>query len=251
MKYKICLLIALAHIALQASAQQFISKGSIEFEVITNVKKTMGNNTFDEQLKELMPTFKTAYYNYTFADNKSIFKFDRYDEKKGKLPEFLKRDEDINEWYSDFSTGLTYMQKNIWGSPINFKDSITNIQWKLSNESRMIAGFNCRKAVGKIMDSVYVFAFYTDEITISGGPCSINGLPGMIMGVTIPRLYMSILATKLTVTDVKESTIKPIAVKKYYTNKEIKTMLDKRIESYTMSDEDKKYIDQMYWNTLL
>ena len=251
MKYKICLLIALAHIALQASAQQFISKGSIEFEVITNVKKTMGNNTFDEQLKELMPTFKTAYYNYTFADNKSIFKFDRYDEKKGKLPEFLKRDEDINEWYSDFSTGLTYMQKNIWGSPINFKDSITNIQWKLSNESRMIAGFNCRKATGKIMDSVYVFAFYTDEITISGGPCSINGLPGMIMGVTIPRLYMSIMATKLTVTDVKENTIKPIAVKKYYTNKEIKTMLDKRIESYNMSDEDKKYIDQMYWNTLL
>ena len=251
MKYKICLLIALAHIALQASAQQFISKGSIEFEVITNVKKTMGNNTFDEQLKELMPTFKTAYYNYTFADNKSIFKFDRYDEKKGKLPEFLKRDEDINEWYSDFGTGLSYMQKNIWGSPINFKDSITNIQWKLSNESRMIAGFNCRKATGKIMDSVYVFAFYTDEITISGGPCSINGLPGMIMGVTIPRLYMSMLATKLTVTDVKESTIKPIAVKKYYTIKEIKTMLDKRIESYTMSDEDKKYIDQMYWNTLL
>ena len=251
MKIKICFLLTLAHLALQVSAQQFISKGTIEFEVITNVKKTMGNNSFDEQLKELMPTFKTAYYNYTFADNKSIFKFDRYDEKKAKLPEFLKRDEDINEWYSDFSTGVTYMQKNIWGSPINFKDSIATLQWKLSNESRMIAGFNCRKATGKIMDSVYVFAFYTDEITISGGPCSINGLPGMIMGVTIPRLYMSMLATKITVNDVKESTIKPIAVKKYYTNKEIKTMLDKRIESFNMSDEDKKYIDQMYWNTLL
>lgn len=251
MKYKIFYLITLVLLTLHVSAQQFINKGTIEFEVITNVKKTMGNNSFDEQLKELMPTFKTAYYNYTFADNKSIFKFDRYDEKKGKLPEFLKRDEDINEWYSDFSTGLTCMQKNIGGSPINFKDSITNIQWKLSNESRMIAGFNCRKATGKIMDSVYVFAFYTDEITISGGPCSINGLPGMIMGVTIPRLYMSMLATKLTVTDVKESTIKPITVKKYYTNKEIKTMLDKRIESFNISDEDKKYIDQMYWNTLL
>ena len=249
--HKISVLITIVLIAFQVSAQQFVSKGTIEFEVITNVKKTMGNNSFDEQLKELMPTFKTAYYNYTFADNKSIFKFDRYDEKKAKLPEFLKRDEDINEWYSDFSTGLTYMQKNIWGSPINFKDSITSIQWKLSNESRMIAGFNCRKATGKIMDSVYVFAFYTDEITISGGPCSINGLPGMIMGVTIPRLYMSMLATKVNVSDVKESTIKPIVVKKYYTNKEIKIMLDKRIESFTISDEDKKYIDQMYWNTLL
>ena len=90
MKYKIFYLITLVLLTLHVSAQQFINKGTIEFEVITNVKKTMGNNSFDEQLKELMPTFKTAYYNYTFADNKSIFKFDRYDEKKGKLPEFLK-----------------------------------------------------------------------------------------------------------------------------------------------------------------
>ena len=251
MRYKLFFLLSFLFIILQVSAQQFINKGTIEFEVITNVKKTMGNNTFDEQLKELMPTFKTAYYNYSFADNKSIFKFDRYDEKKGKLPEFLKISEDTNEWFSDFNSGVTYKQKSIWGSPINFKDSIATIQWKISNESRIIAGFNCRKATGKIMDSVYVFAFYTDEITISGGPCSINGLPGMILGVTIPRLYMSMLATKLTVTDIKENTIKPITVKKYYTNKEIKTMLDKRIESYTISDEDKKYFDQMYWNTLL
>ena len=251
MRYKLFFLLSFLFIMLQVSAQQFINKGTIEFEVITNVKKTMGNNTFDEQLKELMPTFKTAYYNYSFADNKSIFKFDRYDEKKGKLPEFFKISEDTNEWFSDFNTGVTYKQKSIWGSPINFKDSIATIQWKISNESRIIAGFNCRKATGKIMDSVYVFAFYTDEITISGGPCSINGLPGMILGVTIPRLYMSMLATKLTVTDIKENTIKPITVKKYYTNKEIKTMLDKRIESYTISDEDKKYFDQMYWNTLL
>ena len=251
MKYKIFLLLTLTLIMLHVSAQQFISKGTIEFEVITNVKKTMGNNSFDEQIKELMPTFKTAYYNYSFADNKSIFKFDRYDEKKGKLPEFLKRNEDTNEWYNDFNTGLTYMQKSIWGSPINFKDSIANIQWKLSNESRMIAGFNCRKATGKIMDSVYVFAFYTDEITISGGPCSINGLPGMIMGVTIPRLYMSMLATRLMVNDVKENIIKPMVVKKYYTSKEIKAMLDKRIEDWSADEDGKRYMDQMYWNTLL
>ena len=251
MRYKISVLITMVLMTFQVTAQQFISKGIIEFEVITNVKKTMGNNTFDEQLKELMPTFKTAYYNYSFADNKSIFKFDRYEEKKGKLPEFLKRNEDTNEWFSDFNTGVTYKQKSIWGSPINFKDSIATIQWKISNESRVIAGFNCRKATGKIMDSVYVFAFYTDEITISGGPCSINGLPGMILGVTIPRLYMSMLATKLTVTDVKESTIKPLSVKKYYTNKEIKVMLDKRIEDWTADEEGKKYMDQMYWNTFL
>ena len=205
MKYKLVVIITLAFFSLEVAAQQFISKGVIEFEVITNVKKTMGNSSFWEQLKDQMPTFKTAYYNLSFSDNKSLYKFDHYDEKKAKVPEFLRRGEDDNEWYNDYSTGQTYIQKNMWGTLLNSKDSLTQIDWKITNESRLIAGFNCRKAIGKILDSVYVFAFYTDEITVSGGPCTINGLPGMILGVTIPRLYASMIATKLTVTDVKRN----------------------------------------------
>jgi len=243
----------LAFFSRQAIAQQFISKGTIEFEVITNVKKTMGNSFWAEQLKDQMPTFKTAYYNFTFADNKSFYKFDRYDEKKAKVPEFLRRGEDENEWYSDFNTGQAYIQKNMFGSLLNLKDSITQIHWKITNESRIIAGFNCRKAIGKILDSVYVFAFYTDEITISGGPCTINGLPGMILGVTIPRLYASMIATKLTLT-AKEENLKPVVVKKYYTAKQLKAILDEKIKDFgneEMDEDSKSWISQLYWNTLL
>ncbi|MCW3089648.1 MAG: hypothetical protein JWP81_717 [Ferruginibacter sp.] len=253
MKHKIFCFFTLALFVAKTDAQQFISKGTIEFEVITNVKKTMGTSSWAEMLKDQMPTFKTAYYNFSFADNKSIYKFDHYDEKKAKVPEFLRRGEDDNEWYNDFSAGQTYIQKNMFGTLLNVKDSIKPIQWKMTNESRLIAGFNCRKAVGIILDSVYVFAFYTDEITISGGPCTINGLPGMILGVTIPRLYASMIATKLTVTAANESTIKPIVVKKYYTAKQVKAILDERIKDFgSDQDEDsKKWISQLYWNTLL
>ena len=253
MKYKIFFLFAFVVSMVQSNAQQFINKGTIEFEVITNIKKTMPDISYLEELKASMPTFKTAYYNYTFADNKSIYKFVRYDETKAKVPEFFTNGDDENEWYSDFNTGMSYVQKSIWQSPFNLKDSIRPIQWKLSNESRVIAGFNCRKAVGKIMDSVYVFAFYTDEITISGGPCTINGLPGMILGVTIPRLYMSILATKLSVNNINESSIKPIAAKKYYTPKELKDMLDKRWQNDNEEETEntKNWKNQLYWNLLL
>ena len=89
----------------------------------------------------------------------------------------------------------------------------------------MIAGFNCRKAVTKIFDSVYVFAFYTDEIIISGGPCSINGLPGMILGVTIPRLYTSWIATKVMLNGVDENTIKPVTVRRIIDLKTLETTL--------------------------
>jgi GLPGLI family protein len=252
MRYKIVCLLTLALLTLKGTAQQFINKGTIEFEVITNVKKTLGNESYLDELKATMPTFKTAYYNYTFADNKSMYKFDHYDEKKAKAPEFLRDNEEDNEWFNDFNTRQSFIQKNKWGSILNLEDSIKNIQWKITNESRLIAGFNCRKAVGKIFDSVYVFAFYTDEIIISGGPCTINGLPGMILGVTIPRLYTSMIATKLMVNDVKENTIKPIIVKKYYSAKELKSIVDDRVKDFNRdSDEDKESISRIYWNIFL
>ena len=61
--------------------------------------------------------------------------------------------------------------------------------------------------MGKIFDSVYVFAFYTDEITVSGGPMGINGLPGMILGITIPRMFTSWIATKVELKGVNSALI--------------------------------------------
>jgi GLPGLI family protein len=88
--------------------------------------------------------------------------------------------------------------------------ALMNINWKLSpNETREIAGFNCRKATGIIFDSVYVFAFYTDEITTPGGPMGIHGLPGMILGITIPRMFSSWIATKLQLAGVDLKKVTP------------------------------------------
>ena len=77
----------------------------------------------------------------------------------------------------------------------------------MTNENRMIAGFNCRKAVGVLFDSVYVFAFYTDEITVSGGPMGLHGLPGMILGITIPRMFSSWVASKVEINGVNYNKI--------------------------------------------
>ena len=105
------------------------------------------------------------------------------------------------------------------------------------------------------MDSVYVFAFYTDEITISGGPCSINGLPGMILGLTIPRLYTSYLATKVMVTGVNTADIKPIASKKYYSIASLKTTINERTKEWFSwgddEEENKKQKNQFLWNIFL
>jgi GLPGLI family protein len=236
---------------LPSKAQMFIDKAVVEYEVKVNIKKTMGNNSWAEMLKDNMPQFKTGYYNYTFANNKSVYKFSRWDDKK--MPEFLRKSDEENVWYMDHNTSRINMQKNVFGSNFNIEDSMPAIEWKLTNENRIIAGFNCRKAIGRIMDSVYVFVFYTEEIMIPGGPCSINGLPGLVLGMTIPRMYASWIATKVMVNDVKETDIKPVTAKKYLTVNTLKTTLRERVSEWGDSDDpdSKQWMDQLFWNTAL
>jgi GLPGLI family protein len=55
------------------------------------------------------------------------------------------------------------------------------------------------------MDSVYVIAFYTDIIQCSSGPESFTGLPGMILGIAVPRINTTWFATKIQLIDIKET----------------------------------------------
>ncbi len=254
MKTILILLSVIFYSAQDTVAQQFIDKAVIEYEVKSNIKKTMGNSSWEEMMKDNMPAFKTGYYTFTFADNKSLYKWDHWDEK-AKLPEYMRRDDENNSWYFDHITGKMNLRKSVEGSPFDIEDSIPALEWRITTESRMIAGFNCRKAVAKIFDSVYVFAFYTDEIMISGGPGTFQGLPGLILGVTIPRLYTSWIATKINVTNIQLNAIKPTNAKKYYTVAVAKkTITDLTKDWWTGEDattEEKQQKDRFLWNAML
>lgn len=186
------------------NAQQFIESGAIEFEVRTNNHRALGDEgMWAEMFKDKIPQFSTTYYQYIFSDNKSIYKFDHYDEKSRLPRNFGMGNVEDDVWYNDYTTGAFTNYRYILGDNYLLSGALMNIEWKLSpTETREIAGFNCRKATGVIFDSVYVFAFYTDEITINGGPMGIHGLPGMILGITIPRMFTSYIATKLEVAGV-------------------------------------------------
>lgn len=250
----IILLLTVLFFSTSSIAQQFINQAEIEFEVNTNLKKTMSNNSWDEKMKDNLSELKTSYYTYTFAENKSIYKFERWSEKT-RIPKYEKDEDEENIWYFDFDTKTMSIQKQIANTNFVISDSIANIEWKITNENREIAGYNCRKAVGKILDDVYVFAFYTDDITISGGPCSVNGLPGMILGLTIPRLYTSFIATKVTLKVSNTAEIKPISSKKTYISKELKTLLTEKTKdwfSYGVDEEEKKRQKNIFlWNAFL
>lgn len=191
------------------NAQQFISTGSIEYEVRVNNHKVFGDGIWAEMAKERLPQFGVSYYNLIFNGDKAVYKFNRFDEKN-TVRLFLNSNVEDNIWYNDYATHTFIDQKFVFDNTYNLSGALMNIDWKLSpNENREIGGFNCRKATGIIFDSVYVFAFYTEEITTSGGPMGISGLPGMIMGITIPRMFTSWIATKVQVAGVETKIITP------------------------------------------
>src|ERR1051325_2078593 len=158
---------------LNVSAQTFIDHGMIEYEVRVNNHRAFGDGIWGQMFKDKMPQFSTSYYQFTFNNDKAIYKFNRLNEKD-KLPWKNSYSDEDNIWFSDYNASTFTNQKSVFGDIYLLTDSLMDIQWKMvTNETREIAGFTCRKAQALIFHKFYVFAFYTDEITVPGGPMGI------------------------------------------------------------------------------
>ena len=232
------------------SHAQFIHQGTIVYEVRTNLKKTLGNSTWAESMKDKLPAFKSSFFKLSFNGNHTQYVFDHFDDKENISP-FLRQNDEKSAWEHDFEKSTYLSNKELFGSLFSIRDSIPKIKWKLSNENRIISGYNCRKATGIIMDSVYVFAFYSDEITTPGGPATIHGLPGMILGVTIPRLYTSFMAIEINSSEKEPTFLKLEESPKTYNRKTVIDAVKKNTSDWGADGDSKSFMDQIYWNLLL
>lgn len=195
-------LIAALFIAMKGSAQtKFVQAGKIEFERKINVHRQFEPEEDDSWFKEMiskMPKFHTTYFELSFEGNRTMYKPGRESEDNKKLGNFwLIGPAKENTVLTQLDKKEISSSKTVFEQRFLVQDTARKFEWRLSDETRTIAGFECRKAVTKICDSVYVVAFYTQEITVNGGPESFHGLPGMILGLAIPRLYTTWFATKV------------------------------------------------------
>ena len=220
---------------------QFITKAKIEFERKTNIWVDL-NGPFAEAIKKATPQFKTDYFDYQFEDGKSIYKAGRESNNKSLYGNIQPGD---NVVFTDFTSGTSISKKNVFEKEFLIADSLTKFKWKITNDFRDIAGFNCRRATTIIMDSVFVVAFYTDEIMIPGGPEGFNGLPGMILGLVINRLHTTWYATKVEVNSVNLKEIAAPAKGKKITNRELKDNLKKLMKDWG------EYADRNLWAIMI
>lgn len=198
--WKVLLLLPALCIAMHSRAQYTFS-GKITYERKVNVHKLWEGNEWLQQFKDKIPKFLVNYFELSFTPANGYY-------KPGKEVEMPKLNWGLppgaeNEVFTDFNTGMVTANKLIYEQRFLIQDSMRKLKWRITNEVRTIADYKCRKAVTKICDSVYVVAFYTDDIAVSGGPEQFGGLPGMILELAIPRLASTWVATSVNVATVK------------------------------------------------
>jgi GLPGLI family protein len=169
--------------------------GTIEYERTQNIMATFN---YDPQLQGYVDKtgseIYSSFFTLTILPEKSLYQFNNHN---GKFNQFPEMPADINKVYYDFTNGKKIVQKIVNGQIYSIIGETKTIEWKLTDERRTIAGYDCRRANALIFDSVYVVAFFSDKFIPQIGPESFGGLPGLIMGISIPGEHISWFATKV------------------------------------------------------
>jgi GLPGLI family protein len=223
-------LLTLSHVHAQHTV--FLSQGRIEYERKVNLWAQLDDiddDAWREFEKKRTPQFKATYFDLEFNGNKTLFKPGRENSDNNKLWQEPAEDNTI---FTDIDKEQRISQKNVFEETFLVQDSIRKIQWKITDETRNIAGFECRRANALIMDSVYIVAFYTDAIITTGGPESFVGLPGMILGLAIPHSHITWFATKVYTEIIKDAELVPPAKGKKVTSATLLTTLKERMKDW-------------------
>lgn len=209
---KTILFMAISSSMLSASAQtQFITKGRVVYEKKINQHKPIedeADNMWYKEMLKVYPKFINDIYELRFDDKKSVYKLTK-ENTDNKYIMWGTKPTETDGVVQDLQNKTVSTQREVFENTYIIKDSLRNLDWRITDETREIAGFECRKAVTKICDSVYVVAFYTDQIAVSSGPESFGGLPGLILGLAVPRLYTTWFATKLELVDPTPAQLNP------------------------------------------
>lgn len=236
-----CLLLSLIS-NLFAQNARFTTEGVIEFERSNNmyamIQKRINKNNegymgqFFEQFKKTSPQFRLTKSTLSFSNQTTLFK--PVTDDAPAVP-FFGEDpsvSQINTTYTDLHAHQQITQKKVFEETFLVKDSTRSINWKITNETREIAGFSCRRANALIMDSIYVVAFYTDQIPVSGGPESFTGLPGMILGLALPHENVTWFAKTVTDRPVSNNNLTPPVKGKATDNKGLKLTLTNALKNW-------------------
>jgi len=222
----------------QISAQ-YISTGKITYERRTNLEKRFTDQRMRRMINDDNKIRNESFMLY-FNDSVSVFK-----------PIPVEKTDDMMSW---MTTKNSYQQNLItnrqisilalFGQNIYVNDSLPQRQWKITDNKRTIAGYECRKAIYQKNDSTRIYAWYSPALIPSVGPEGFCGLPGTILGVATEDGGVIYFAKKVDISKPSTDDLKiDIGKNKVFTLIELRQKLEKE---YGNTPWGKRVFDDLF-----
>ena len=198
------------------------SAGKVTYERRTNLLKRFTDDRMKEWLKG--KKVKTDIFELYFNDTISVFK-----PQESDLADKMSWTTTRNTVVQNFKTNERLSVLEVWSDKVYIKDSLVRRQWKVTNSTRNIAGYECRRVIWEKNDSTRIHAWFTTELIPPTGPETFNGLPGTILGLATEDGGVVYFAKKVEIgtQDIK-SQLPDKPKKGVMTESETKTLLEER-----------------------
>jgi GLPGLI family protein len=224
-----------------------------------------------KMIKERMKNRLENTYILTFNKNASTYKKEeKLDQNGGRggMRMMMFGGGASGVFYKNIQSKTATKSTEFSGKKFLIKDSLTNYNWKMEQETKMIGKNLCFKATTVIekpvrkssfrfgrrdnkeeekkeepapntMEQILVTAWYTLDIPVSNGPDNYWGLPGLILELNDGRTHM--LCTKIVINPKEKTVIEEPKKGKVVTQKEYdKIMKDKMKEMRERFRNDRK-----------
>ncbi|MBA4852146.1 GLPGLI family protein [Emticicia sp. BO119] len=195
---KLFLFIALV-ISQLAIAQ--VQEGIIEYEFKVNMHKGLGKD--QENMKSMIPEFRTSKNRLYFTPTESFYTNIEEDPEDvnttaGGANVQMRFTRPQLDLYRNFETSKFVTLTDFAGKKFRIEDSLTTNPWKFVDETRKIAGYDCKKATFYNEDAKQeVVAWYTEALISPAGPQNFYGLPGLILQADLNDGTTMITASKI------------------------------------------------------
>lgn len=138
----------------------------------------------------------------------------------------------IEMWYyKDFNKNELlfnfYNGRDFYG-----KDNLLQWDWQITNETKEINGFVCKKATSNAFGYFFT-AWFTEDIAISAGPEKFDGLPGLIL--YIGTAYHETYATAVKIEKTPIEIVKPGMPKETVTMAEVESFVKEKVSKLKSS----------------
>ena len=176
-------------VCLQAVSLCAQQQGTITYERKIDVHRRME----DEQMKAMVPQFRTTKHVLLFSDSISVYKEvkeeeapDPFEQGNGGARIMIRMGPGENSIiYKNFAKQQIEEQTEFADKNYIIDDTIHASPWKLTDETKIILGHNCKKALLTTKNNSNVIAWYAEDILTPAGPENFGGLPGAVLAIDV------------------------------------------------------------------